>query len=295
MPVISHKSLVEPKNNSILWRYMDLARFSALISGRQLWFSNVELLAEEDPQEGVLPPLNFTHRNWEITGVPTHEMEVIHNKNYFHQDGSKITDKKIIVEKEIEHRELVIKYALTMRRSYFVNCWHNAKHESAGMWKAYGPGPGIAITTTPEKIKLSLRNNRENINIGCVNYIDINTQAIAIDNMLNIIVTKRNNYDYEKEVRLVYWNTSFKDTLQKAWNSNTDRLEIPNEEQFVDFQRSSYISGRNFSCVLNTLIDCIWISPKSPTWYIETINRLCHKFNVRAEVRPSIIFNAIMR
>ncbi len=295
MPITSHESFIEPNKSSVLWRYMDLARFSALISGGQLWFSNAELLAEEDPQEGLLPPLNFTHRDWELTGIPPYEMEIINNRTYFNPDDSKILEKDLIIKKEIEHRELVIKYALTMRRSYFVNCWHNAKHESAGMWKTYGPGPGIAITSNPERIKRALEDNKEDMNIGSINYIDINTQAVDIENMFNIIVTKRNNYDYEKEVRIVYWNTSFEETLQKAWNSTTRTLEIPDESNFIDFQRSSYIAGYNFPCKLNELIDCIWVSPRSPTWYIETINRLCHKFDVRAEVRPSVLFNSVMR
>jgi hypothetical protein len=60
--ILPHPSFLEPDENAALWRYVDLAKFCALITSGTLWFSNAETLAQEDPHEGVLPLANFAHR-----------------------------------------------------------------------------------------------------------------------------------------------------------------------------------------------------------------------------------------
>ena len=40
--------------NERIWRYMDFAKFVSLLSRRELYFCNLEVLAATDPHEGML-------------------------------------------------------------------------------------------------------------------------------------------------------------------------------------------------------------------------------------------------
>ena len=143
---------------------MDLAKFAALITSGQLWFSNAEVLAGEDPQEATLQPLNFAHRSWRTAAdVPPAETETIRHTPYGRFDD-KIEYK---IAREAQNREMQIRALFIYRRSFFVSCWHLASHESAAMWKIYGaPGPGVAITTTAARIKRALAANPESLSWG---------------------------------------------------------------------------------------------------------------------------------
>jgi hypothetical protein len=55
------------------WRYMDFAKFVSLISRRELYFCNLEVLAASDPHEGLLSHPNYRHRDWNTIADLTSE------------------------------------------------------------------------------------------------------------------------------------------------------------------------------------------------------------------------------
>lgn len=52
-----HKEFVEPDDEAIVWRYMSLAKFLALLANRGLYFTRIDKL--EDRFEGTLPSVTF--------------------------------------------------------------------------------------------------------------------------------------------------------------------------------------------------------------------------------------------
>ena len=218
--------------------------------------------------------------------VPSPDLEIIRQTRYGKKDDIAY---KIAREKEI--RDSHILNSLFHRRSFFVNCWHLADHESSAMWGIYAaPGPGVAVTTTPGRLKKALRKRSEIFYLGKVRYIDPTIEAITTNDFFELVVIKRNNYSHELEVRLVYWDLSRQDTVPKPrWRPDLDRFEMLSDDH--PFLRTPFQAGRNFSCVLPELIEDIWISPRAPTWFAETLARLCKLAGLNNRIERSTLLD----
>ncbi len=53
MPIIGHPSFDRPPVTARLWRYTDLPKFVELLTSARLWLTNMEVLATDDPYEGL--------------------------------------------------------------------------------------------------------------------------------------------------------------------------------------------------------------------------------------------------
>jgi len=96
-----------------------------------------------------------------------------------------------------------------LQRLTKINCWHKSDYENYAMWKLYANDKkGVAITTTPRLMKLSIEPYRikpnyveENLIIGDVNYNELdleNQNKSEIERFFN----KHISFSYEKEIRL---------------------------------------------------------------------------------------------
>ena len=104
MPYQFRSDLESPSLNQKIWRYMDLAKFIALLQNRSLYFPSLGQLIDEDPWEGLPSKLNFNIHNGS-----TEENSVVaplHEQSY-----------------------------LGSRDSFYVNCWHMNNSESISQWK----------------------------------------------------------------------------------------------------------------------------------------------------------------
>jgi hypothetical protein len=81
---------------------------------------------------------------------------------------------------------------------------------------------------------------------------------------------KRSSFDYEREVRLVYWHTGeFHDALANfAWNDDKMRFE-----NLVDDPRSIR-PGMSFACEVDVMIERVIVSPFAPLWYAPMIEQV---------------------
>jgi hypothetical protein len=114
VPYEFHPDLVTPPRKTVLWRYMDFAKFVDMIEGRTLWFARIDQL--QDPLEG-------THTDAEFAWI---------RKNLKAKRAQALVD--------------VFKFA---RAELYVNCWHSGKAESLAMWDLYGKGSGVvAVKST---------------------------------------------------------------------------------------------------------------------------------------------------
>lgn len=168
MPYEFHGDLRTPPNSTVLWRYMDFARFMQMIESQTLWFSRLDKF--EDPLEG-------THTDAELAGIRKH------------------------VEKK--RAEQLIALFREARKDTYVSCWRAGRSESLAMWDLYGKGSGIvAVKSTVGLLREAVANYDRPVFISKVRYLDWN-EARGLDNVLVACSRKDVSYKHEGEVRVI--------------------------------------------------------------------------------------------
>jgi hypothetical protein len=166
-----HSLFTPPNESARLWRYTSLQRFISLVTRRALFFCRLDQLP--DPHEGLFSRATLNR-------FPS----LSQNQEY-------------------------------ARTGIAVNCWCRASQESAIHWEAFCPGgSGIAIVSSFKRLKRALRSDpalrHASIFITQVRYVDyskhrhVPSKGYPI-NVLAPAVTKRAEFQGEKEVRLVLW------------------------------------------------------------------------------------------
>lgn len=158
-----------------IWRYMDLAKFVALLLDRALFLSRADLLG--DPFEGSSTQPTVNARTSYTDGDP-------------------------------KFSEMLAKIVRETRAFMYVNCWHMSSYESAAMWSLYAPrGLGVAIKSSIPRLTGTLTDNfsdtRQPIYVGLVHYVDYNATQIPEFNSFWPYVFKRKSFEHEKELRVV--------------------------------------------------------------------------------------------
>ena len=136
--------------------------------------------------------------------------------------------------------------------------------EPASMWKLYtSSNQGIVIQSTFKKLINSFVNNQKfDIFIGKVNYIDYKKTIIPSRNVFDPLLYKRHNFKHERELRAVV--TDFK-YLTKGTSLMGHRVETNLEE----------------------LIEDVRIAPESPDWFKNIVQTLMKKFDLNKIVSNS--------
>jgi hypothetical protein len=192
-----------------LWRYVKLSTLFLNLSGT-VYVPTIAQLQKSDSKEG----LAAVSADWRFGYLFDHEQDVI---------------KEILEALPPEKQKLIgagdpSNWSDMMQNSQIIAdfydeqqsqlkcawCWHCSSHESAAMWKLYA-NSGVAIQTTLVRIASALPNavafeaarilygNRESGEIG-----SFNPEADGIRDILTrAYLFKNNDYDFEKEVRLV--------------------------------------------------------------------------------------------
>jgi hypothetical protein len=279
--ISDHPSFDRPLVTTRLWRYMDLPKFIELMTSGTLWLSNAEVLASDDPYEGLPGAVQFPHRMWatieEVPDLLRRQILEVHGQS---TDGTPEAafNSWFMVE---EQRCFMTKSG---RRDYYVNCWHAADHESAAMWKIYGsPGAGVAVVTNGGRLEDSLAANDEELYLGAVRYKDPRSFQIGTSNAFDNIMSKRACYDYEQEVRLVHWHTGeFHDVLANfSWNEQSMRFE-----DLIEDTRPIR-PGMSLSCEIDVIVEKVIVSPFAPSWYEPMIDRVRERLGYKFAVQRS--------
>lgn len=161
--------------NISIWRYMDMSKFSLLVSRKKLWFSRGDLLRDE--HEGAYPECMVRDRE------------------------SKWSNAEINVRLERGSKE--------GRKHTYVSCWTKQDPESFAMWKIYTPNStGIAIQSTIGKLsncfikKPNDSFERFDVRIEPIEYdLDEINNMPKEDDFVRF-QHKLKAYNYEKEVRV---------------------------------------------------------------------------------------------
>jgi hypothetical protein len=238
-------------------------------------------LAVDDPHEGFPEPIRFPHRVWKsIEEVPDNLRKQILTIYSQDRGGTPETAFRTWFMSE-EQSCLMRQFGL---RQYYMSCWHAASHESVAMWKIYAsPGAGVAIVSNGGRLEAALASNPEPLNLGAVRYQDPNTFEIGTPNPFDTLMVKRSSYSYEKEVRLVHWDTTdIHDPLNNfSWNEATMRFDNVVED------RRPLIPGLSLQCDVDVLVDRVIVSPLAPSWYLPMIERLKQQLGFRFPIVAS--------
>lgn len=289
MPLQEHPVFVSPKDEQPLWRYMSFPKFVSLLTTSSLWFSNAEILAQDDPYEGVLPYGNYSHRQWEcLQDIPLEILERFKNTLYTRAKSPHDEPIELKIEGEKSLRELRIRQAFLYRKKHYVNCWHASSFESAAMWKVYGyDDHGVAIISRLRRIKDAFDDFKDTIYCGQVKYIDYECEELDLSNAFYPIVHKRLSFEFEKEVRLVFCdgNVSHRHVKTRHPDGSIATCSFPkSEEEVLNFKASP---GKMIQCDINSLIQEVKISPTAPDWFECAVRDLCKGLGFEKSVTKS--------
>ncbi len=177
---IKGKPSVGPKlrNNNVLWRYLDTAKFLDLVHNQSLFFVRGDQF--EDKFEGAF----------------TESIKEAIDSAYF-ANAIEFTSEE---------------FKTKLRERVFLNSWHKSPDDSMAMWRIYGGSDkSLAITTTVEKLRraIEMANAPYYISLAKVNYIKHwRDPEIVFDQYSNIFTYKTNAYEFEKEVRVIIDNSN---------------------------------------------------------------------------------------
>ena len=177
----THPLLVEPSDDAVLWRYMDLAKLLALLDSRTLHLANLSVF--DDPFEGH-PPRKVVEA---FTAIPPG------------------LDEAASAERK-RNAETNLRFFSSSRNNVCASCWHMNHVEDAGMWAQYlKTGEGIAVRTTFGALKRALSQSPAELDIsgGVVQYVDYETFEPAVINIIAWGALKRVGFDHEREFRLL--------------------------------------------------------------------------------------------
>ncbi|MCH7693875.1 MAG: hypothetical protein IID50_10570 [Proteobacteria bacterium] len=262
MPYAEHPSAGDlPPEDTVIWRFMNLAKFLSLITKSSLHFAQASLLKMADPFEGSL-------------GLPN---RVFREKLLSDEEFARVffqipPDQKLPANLgdvfSVGHTRRMNDI---FRATVYINCWHTRDHETAFLWSNYASNiDGVAVKSTVGRLRASISEVKRPIYIGPVRYIDYQTEAIQENNAFNPYFLKRKSFEPEQELRAVFhhlldgvgWS-------ERALEDNPPGVLIP--------------------CNLTDLVEEIVVSPLTPDWYLELVSETLSAIGVQLHVTRSTI------
>jgi hypothetical protein len=294
MPVVPNNKASAPTDiDERAWRYMDFAKFISLISRRELYLCNVEILAKQDPHEGTSSHGNLGHRQWRTPSDVTPE----EHASMFSRSWP--WGERIQLESHRNGREFKLKQKLHYRRSFFVNCWHLNQDDSPAMWAQYAiGGQGVAVTSSYRQILGALTLATQEVSVGVVKYLDWSKEPV--DDWVYPL-SKRRNFAHEKELRIFYWDQVISGKIQLLHNILADhmmdhlygRIDKINWE-FIDddVNKIAHEPGIYIPIDLDQLIDEVYVAPSAPDWFRDVVASVCGKYDLNRVPRRSDLLSA---
>jgi hypothetical protein len=249
------------KSQTELWRYMDVARFLALIDQKELYLPRLHEFQNEDPWEGAASPSDPLFGR---------------DPEYMHRAAAHVTSSLPLV-----------------------SCWHENETESVAMWKLYVSGrEGVAIKTTVSSLIQLLSVGRE-LKLGRVVYRDINdfahspevfvfedgrcTGSTDVLGLERNIFRKNKGFIHEQEVRAVIYDTYC--ATQAIFGTDLQALSLGQPERRP---------GVNVPVDIAVLIQKIVVSPAFPNWAIKSLQKAVDAAffpGPPIEVKPSVLLD----
>lgn len=255
MPYSSHSVCTPPGECEPLWRYLSFEKFTDLLRLNALHFCRVDKLG--DPFEGSYPKGGIVAR-----------------ADFFEARGFHPTIKNTL-----------LKHSRYSRQQFFASCWHRNKYESEAMWKLYaGHGNGVAIRSSLTSFINAFEVSSENIYVSSVDYIDFEQHQPKVlwggesegSNQLGAdpgggfrgVLRKSASFQHEQEVRAFAWKPHIVE----------NKIELGHPDQ---------LQSLSVNVNLVSLIDAVYVSPTSSTWYQDVVQEVVRRFDFSFEVEKS--------
>lgn len=238
-----------PPAHASLWRYMDLAKFVALLRDRSIYFARADNLG--DSWEGA-KGANSNKSQWDIHYLRFFSEAIRNPPEGYRCDRS---DEEV----ESEAKRLLAQLEASGKsqlQTTYVSCWHENENESEALWRLYCPSPtaGLAIRTTFADLKQAFDDD-PCISIGRVKYVDFRTQFAGLN---DAIFRKRKSLEHEREVRVVIYR-------------------YPKHED----------TGLTRQIEPSAFIKEVVVSPFSPIWLESILSDLMRRYHVQLRIRTS--------
>ena len=234
-----HPHFHPPPTDAVLWRYMDFTKFVSLLETQSLFFARADNLG--DPFEGAYSKINLAMR------------QALY-KDKIPQSG-------------LSH---IAAFEKASRRFIFVNCWHEARHESAAMWRLYSrEQDGIAVKTDFASLSQSFTCS-EAIHIGRVAYVDYDTTFIPEGNMFFPYLHKRKSFEHDREVRAV-------------------SVHLQSDDGKIDISQDIRTTGTCHSVDLSLLVKQVVIAPYADDWFNDLVGSVAVRYGLSAPIFRSQI------
>lgn len=193
MALYEHQCFIPLEQNAILWRYLDLEKFKALLENKALFFCRADKFI--DPFEGSLPKIEAEYSIKE------------------QRRNADLFEREFVEEQALKNISGLKRFHQKLKRGTIINCWHINNNESNAMWQLYlKDNEGVAIQTTKEKLYKVIESVPEKIGLSKARYLNYETGRWyhAIDypqrgyNFYIPLVHKRVEYQHENEFRLIH-------------------------------------------------------------------------------------------
>lgn len=238
----STRPYVVPDPKSNLWRFMDFTKYVSLLNTKSLYFCRADKF--DDPFEGA-KGITKNKPKWDQFYIQFFKDVISHPPE---EVDSKLNDYEI-EEKAQDLLKSMEQSGKNIRKWSYINCWHENEHESEAMWHLYSNfiDNAIAIKTTYDDLYMSLGKN-PSIDIGRMKYIDYNKEFAGPN---EAFWRKRKSFEHECEVRLLVMDHECQD------------------------------EGKLIPCDLSKMIKSVIVSPTAPDWFVELVNDVNTKYELR--------------
>ena len=239
--------ITAPPDDATIWHYFDLARYVGLLS-RGLFFALPSALRRLDSWEGSWGEIDY--------------LDSLDKTVHSGPDG-------------IAEWRRTKRGRLARQDDFGVSCWHESPTESAALWQLYMPlGLGVAVKSTPARIREALR--ERTVEIRRIDYQG--HQGKLGDAPLDLLSTKRPEFQHEVETRLFVALTPDEKTLQQSFYRKLEdhgkyRRITPGQKGIVIEPRGGW-STQDPSCLhrgapagthlptdLKILVDGVYLGP----------------------------------
>ena len=218
----------QPSDEDNLWRYLSLPALIDLLETSTLHFARADTLG--DPFEGRMTFLDEIRTSQDLK-----------DKERWRDDYKRCLE--------------------SWKSRVFINCWRVDELESVAMWKQYGTHMGsVAILTTYGTLVESLPQRSM---VGSVQYLDYRgteeKDSLRDKSMLDAFMSKRKQFEYEKEVRAI------------ICDQHADEC------------------GIKVVVHVKEIVQAIIVQPDASPWIREAIKKLLDRYDMGQKVRSSVL------
>jgi hypothetical protein len=254
----SDPHLSVPPDDTPLWRYLDFARFMALLDSGSLWFARADTFS--DHYELAVPaadmPAALAGAAEILADTRTREGIL---RYLAPAAGRPEADLARLPDTDVAG--LLLRFA---SRALYISCWQEDQDESAGMWESFVQGNnGVAVRTTLGALRDALDAGRadRDVFLGRVDYLDYRVGSWGKFHWFAPAFHKRRIFRQEQEVRAVVVWPSYRDLADGSADITAAAgISVP-----VDLTR---------------LIEGIVIAPRASPWLPGLVASVLHRYGL---------------